>query len=122
MASYFSQFIPFYPLRQFYRAAKEVKDNLGEEQVKYEEKLKKTRINAIEDLHSNPLTGADRRDQNLSTNTNSYKVAVIAVIIGSFEQDRWYWKVVLMFERVVLVIFIGFEMSAWATVCFTGVG
>jgi len=52
----------FYPLRKFYVAAKQVKNNLGEKAGKYEEKFKKTRINAVKELHYNPLTGIERRD------------------------------------------------------------
>jgi len=138
--------LPFYmytPVRKLYVTAEEVKNSLGEvevchveetgkatfvkekiseEDANYEDKLMNVRKRAKGDLTANPPTGVPRVNQELNKGSSAYKTAVIAVLLGSFEEGFWFWKVVILLERAMLAIFIGFGLSAWATVCVAGVG
>ncbi|GMH73073.1 hypothetical protein TrST_g10227 [Triparma strigata] len=54
--------------------------------------------------------------------TESYKAAVVGVILGSFEENYWWWKVWLLIERAALavVVLIGVDPIAATTIVLIG--
>eukprot|EP00519_Triparma_laevis_P006083 CAMPEP_0182519878 /NCGR_PEP_ID=MMETSP1321-20130603/45326_1 /TAXON_ID=91990 /ORGANISM="Bolidomonas sp., Strain RCC1657" /LENGTH=578 /DNA_ID=CAMNT_0024727869 /DNA_START=240 /DNA_END=1974 /DNA_ORIENTATION=+ len=54
--------------------------------------------------------------------TESYKAAVVGVILGSFEENYWWWKVWLLIERAALavVVLIGVDPIAATTIVSAG--
>ncbi|GMH86286.1 hypothetical protein TrVE_jg9121 [Triparma verrucosa] len=54
--------------------------------------------------------------------TESYKAAVVGVILGSFEEKYWWWKVWLLLERAVLavVVLTGVNPIAATTIVLVG--
>ena len=62
----------------------------------------------------------ERENQILDRNSNVYKAAVITGLIGSFDENFWWWKIFLMLERAALAILIHFEVSSWWAVGVSG--
>ena len=113
----------FVPIIILARYGKPVKESLGKEDgLDYKESLDRVLKNAKEDILTEVKTGRSRKNQKLSRESNGFKAAVLSGFVGSFEEQYWWWKLFLMFERAGLAVLIHVEASPWrpTRVAFVG--
>ena len=98
-------------------------------QAKFDEVRKRAAKDLSTDVKKSPRkmiygfaskTGDVRKEQEPDTSTDGYKAAVIGGLLGSFEENFWWWKLFLMLERATLAILITFEASSWYAVVVAG--
>jgi len=110
--------LPFYvlgPVWYLWSIGKRVKGSIcGEGDLDYKANLEEVQRKASQDLITDVKTGkmieftnySDRQKQELDTNASGYKVAVISGLLGSFEENYWWWKLFLMLERAALAVLV----------------
>mmetsp|Transcript_30511 Transcript_30511/g.60584 ORF Transcript_30511/g.60584 Transcript_30511/m.60584 type:complete len:254 (-) Transcript_30511:311-1072(-) len=106
--------LPFYvlgPVWYLWSIGKRVKGSIcGEGDLDYKANLEEVQRKASQDLITDVKTGddnyGDRRRQKLDTDTSGYKAAVISGLLGSFEENYWWWKLFLMLERAALAVLV----------------
>ena len=121
--------LPFYvfgPILYLFVIGKRVKDSLivdvpegsnKEGRAKaYRRALDKVQEMAKRDAVTDVKRDDAREQQVLLTDTNGYKAAVVATLLGSFEEKYWWWKLFLMVEKAVLAILVLSGASSWIAV------
>lgn len=111
-----------------FRCAKSVKNTLKSGrtyQVDLEDMARRFRDEV--DLSSSAVdveSGSPKKleEQKSEVETNSFKFAVVGVLLSSFKENFWWWKVNQMLERGVLACVIMLEWSPWIACGTAGIG
>ncbi|GMH50165.1 hypothetical protein TrVE_jg694 [Triparma verrucosa] len=117
--------LPFYlfvaPVHLF-RIGKKVKSKLKintDQTLDYRESLKKVQRKYQQektDIHQIP------DEQKLTYYDESYKAAVIESLLGSNEENFWWWRIFLMLERATLAIMVYTGALSWFAVGVAATG
>ncbi|GMH91020.1 hypothetical protein TL16_g11937 [Triparma laevis f. inornata] len=118
----------FIPLIVMFRCAKNVKNTLKSGNM-YQTDLDAMakRFRDEVDLSTTDVdveSGSPKKivEQKSEIETNSFKFAVVGVLLSSFKENFWWWKVNQMLERGILACVIMLEWSPWIACATAGVG
>ena len=114
-------------LEHFNRQAIESKiddANEGEDTSEAEEEENRTYQNPYwnPNMNRNYENGDPNWKHMLTRDSPGYKASVAAVLIAPYEENYWFWKIGLMFEKALLAIIVLAQSPSWLPVCVSGVG